>query len=44
MSPVQTVTHVSGMDPSKMVGARGLEPPTARTPLGWGTDEGGGNP
>jgi len=24
--------HVSGMDPQKMVGARGFEPPTPRTP------------
>ena len=32
MSPVRTVTHVSGTDQKKMVGARGFEPPTARTP------------
>ncbi len=28
MSPVQTVTYVSGLDKRKMVGPEGLEPPT----------------
>ena len=32
MSPVRSVTYVSGMDLIEMVGARGFEPPTARTP------------
>ena len=28
MSPVQTVTYVSGLDMSKLVPLKGLEPPT----------------
>ena len=32
MSPVQSVTHVSGMDLIERIGAKGFEPSTARTP------------
>ena len=32
MSPVRSVTYVSGMDHREMVGATGFEPATTRTP------------